>query len=59
MMLCWWASWRLDGNLRHTGGILPLALFAKQKGLKRLFVPAFDRREAALVEGLTIYPVKI
>ncbi|MEK7213454.1 MAG: YifB family Mg chelatase-like AAA ATPase [Patescibacteria group bacterium] len=48
----------LDGNLRHTGGILPLALFAKQKGLKRLFVPAFDAPEAALVEGLTIYPVK-
>jgi magnesium chelatase family protein len=47
----------LDGTVRHTAGILPLALFARSRGLLRLFVPAIDAPEAALVSGLTIYPV--
>lgn len=48
----------LDGSVRHTNGILPLALYAKNHGLKRMFVPEADASEAALVEGLEIYPVK-
>jgi magnesium chelatase family protein len=48
----------LDGSVRHTTGILPLALFAKQQGLQRLFVPESDAPEAALVSGITVYPVK-
>jgi len=48
----------LDGSLRHTDGILPLALFAKETGLKRLFLPEVDAPEAGLVEDLEIYPVK-
>lgn len=48
----------LDGEVRHVNGILPLVLFAKARGLKRLFIPLADATEAALVSGITIYPVK-
>ncbi len=48
----------LDGSLRHTNGILPITIFAKKIGLKRIFVPEPDAPEAGLVEGIDIYPVK-
>jgi magnesium chelatase family protein len=48
----------LDGALRHTNGILPLTLYAKKHGLKRIFVPAMDAPEAALVADVIVYPVK-
>ena len=48
----------LDGALRHTNGILPITIFAKQSGKKRIFLPEVDAPEAALVGGIDIYPVK-
>jgi len=48
----------LDGSLRHTNGVLPLTLFAKEYGLTEIFVPAMDAAEAALVDGITVYPVR-
>lgn len=48
----------LDGALRHTNGILPITVFAKKIGLKRIFIPAPDAAEAGLVEGIEIFPVK-
>lgn len=48
----------LDGTVRHISGILSLALFAKECGMKRMFVPEEDVAEAALVDGLEVYPVK-
>lgn len=47
----------LNGELRHTKGILPVALFAKEKGLKKLFLPKLNLPEAELVEGLELYPL--
>jgi len=47
----------LDGRLRHTKGILPMALLAKKKGIKNIFLPAANAPEAGLVEGLKIYPL--
>ncbi len=47
----------LDGAVRHVNGLLPLAIYAKTHGLKRLFVPAADAAEAALVAGVTVFPV--
>ena len=35
----------LDGNLRHTGGILPLALFAKQKASNGCLCRPLTRRK--------------
>ena len=47
----------LDGTLRHTNGILPLAIFAADKGYKKLFVPSVNAREASLIKNIDIYPV--
>ena len=45
----------LDGKMRGVRGILPLVAYAKEKGYKAVFVPNENAREAALVEGITIY----
>lgn len=47
----------LDGSLRHTPGILSLALFAKAHHIRNVFVPAINAREATLVNNITVYPV--
>ena len=47
----------LDGNLRHTKGILPTALLARQKRVTHVFVPETDSKEAAVVSGIKVYPV--
>ena len=47
----------LDGTLRHTNGILPMVALASEKQVNEVFVPAADALEAALVQGVTIYPV--
>ncbi len=48
----------LNGQLRHTNGVLPIAIYAKQKGYKKLYVPEVNEYEASLVEGIDIIPVK-
>jgi len=48
----------LDGTLRHTNGILPKAILAKEKGIKNLFIPEVDSKEAAVISGIKVYPVK-
>ena len=47
----------LDGSLRHTRGALLLALFAKEKGIKNIFVPKASANEATIIKGVNIYPV--
>lgn len=47
----------LDGSLRHTNGILPMALLAKEKGFKKIFLPSVDAKEAAVIDKIEIYPV--
>lgn len=46
----------LDGSLRSTRGVLSFAILAKNMGLKRIFVPKSNALEAAVVEGLEVYP---
>ena len=48
----------LDGGLRHTKGILPMVVVARDEGFKTVFVPASDAREAALVEGVEVIPLE-
>jgi len=48
----------LDGSLRHTKGVLLLALFAKKNGVKRIFVPVMSANEAAVVGGIEVMPVR-
>lgn len=48
----------LSGDLHPVVGMLPMALAAKEAGIKRLFVPAESAKEAALVRDILVYPVK-
>jgi len=46
----------LDGSVRHVNGILPIALLAKAKKIKSLYLPAIDAAEASVVGDVDIYP---
>src|SRR3984957_12014623 len=48
----------LDGSLRAVQGMLPIAVAAKAKGIPNLIIPASNAREAAVVQGVNVYPVK-
>ncbi len=48
----------LDGMVRHTNGVLPMAAVARERGFQALFVPASDAPEAALIPGLDVYPIE-
>ncbi|MCX6020640.1 MAG: YifB family Mg chelatase-like AAA ATPase [Chloroflexi bacterium] len=48
----------LDGAVRHTPGILPMVAVAREKGIRTVFVPAADAKEAALVQGVIVMPVE-
>src|SRR5579859_573036 len=47
----------LDGSVRHVRGVLPMTALAREKGYQRVFVPAADAREAALIPGVVVIPV--
>lgn len=48
----------LDGSLRHTNGILPIAMMVKgAKSMSDIFVPQGDAKEAAIIRGINVYPV--
>jgi magnesium chelatase family protein len=48
----------LDGTVRHTKGILSMAYAAQQAGFESIYVAAEDAAQAALVEGIAVYPVQ-
>jgi magnesium chelatase family protein len=47
----------LDGQTRHTKGILPMTALARRDGIRRVFVPAVDAAEAALLPDVEVLPV--
>ena len=47
----------LDGNIRGIQGGLPIAITAKENGIQNLILPAENAKEAAIVEGVNVYPV--
>ena len=47
----------LTGALRGVTGVLPMAMAARDAGVKELFVPAENAAEATLAGGLTVYGV--
>lgn len=47
----------LDGGLRPVRGVLPMVALARQREIERAYVPADNAAEAALVEGIDVYPV--
>ena len=47
----------LDGSVRPITGALPTAIGARERRQTRLYVPAANAREAAIVAGVDVYPV--
>jgi magnesium chelatase family protein len=48
----------LDGGVRGVRGALPIAIEARGRKISRLVVPELNAKEAAMVGGVEIYPVK-
>ena len=48
----------LDGNIRGIQGGLPIAIAAKHNGVKNIILPAENAKEAAIIEGLKVFPVE-
>ncbi len=48
----------LDGGLRPVRGALPIAVAARARKIPNLLVPEQNAREAAVVEGVKVYPMK-
>jgi len=48
----------LDGHIRPVPGVISIAIEAKQAGKKSIVVPELNAKEAAVVEGIDVYPAK-
>src|SRR5947209_11283070 len=48
----------LDGGVRGVRGALPIAIAARTKKIPNLIIPEANAREAAVVSGVNVYPVK-
>ena len=48
----------LSGQLRPVNGALSMALKAKEDGVRALYLPAQNAKEASIVDGLQVYPVE-
>ncbi len=48
----------LDGHLRAVPGVLAITLKARSLGLKEIYVPKLNEKEAALVSGIKVYAVE-
>ena len=47
----------LDGTLRRINGVLPLAILARQCGIKKMIVPKENGQEAAVIDSLEVLAV--
>jgi magnesium chelatase family protein len=47
----------LDGTLRPIHGTLPIAVEVKKNNIRGMIVPKENAKEAAMVEGLEVYPM--
>lgn len=48
----------LDGGIRGIRGTLPIAIEARGKKIQRMVVPEVNAREAAMVSGVDVFPVR-
>jgi len=48
----------LSGAVRRVRGVLPITLMARAAGLKAVMVPAENAEEAAVVDGIKVFPVR-
>ncbi len=47
----------LDGEIRPVHGILPMAIHSSRNGLAKMLVPTQNAKEAAMAQGVEVYPV--
>lgn len=52
-----WELW-LDGTLRSVPSILPATIGAKQKGFKRIFIPAGNTKEASIIPDIEVIKIE-
>ena len=55
---CFIGELSLSGELRSVGGILPMTVSARNSGRREIYVPYENAGEAAVVDGIAVYPVK-
>ena len=55
---CFVGELSLSGELRAVGGILPMTVSARNCGRREIYVPADNAGEAAVVDGIAVYPVR-
>ncbi len=48
----------LDGSLKQSRGVLLSAMLAKSSGINEIFVSVLSANEAAVVAGITVYPIR-
>jgi magnesium chelatase family protein len=48
----------LDGSVRAVKGILSIAMEAKRRGRVRLLVPEANAPEAAIIDGVQVFPIR-
>lgn len=48
----------LGGETRSINGVLPMVIKARECGIRRIFVPTENVSEAAVVDGIEVYPVR-
>ena len=46
----------LDGKLRPVTGVLPIVIEGKKNNFKGIILPVENAKEAAIVEGISVYP---
>lgn len=48
----------LDGSLRHIPSVLPATIGAKEKGFKRIFIPAENTKEASIIPWIEVIKIE-
>ncbi len=47
----------LSGEVKSIKGVLPMVMAAKENGLRDIYIPLENATEAAVVDGINIYPI--
>ncbi|HEY5599616.1 MAG TPA: magnesium chelatase domain-containing protein, partial [Candidatus Manganitrophaceae bacterium] len=47
----------LDGRVKETKGVLPMAILAKKRGMRGIIVPSKNASEGAVVSGIEVFGV--
>lgn len=55
---CFIGELSLSGEVRPVGGILPMTVSARDSGRREIYVPVENAGEAAVVDGIAVFPVK-